>query len=168
MTKVVLEALNDQIKNEIYSSYLYLSMSTHCEAVNLPGFAHWLRLQAQEELTHALKIVKYVEDRGGRVILQVIDQPPAEFASPAALFKDILAHEKHISSLIHKLYALAIKENDYPTQVMLQWFVQEQVEEEKTASEIVEQLKIVGDQSVPLLMLDRQLAGRAGSAGGEE
>lgn len=167
MTKAVLDALNAQIKDELYSSYLYLSMSTHCEAVNLPGFARWLRLQAQEELTHALKIVKFVEDTGGRVILQAIDQPQAEFKSPAELFDQVLKHEKHISSLIHKLYGLAVKENDYPTQIMLQWFVQEQVEEEKTASDIVEQLKIIGNQPVPLLMLDRQLGGRSASATGE-
>ena len=163
LTKVVLDTLNDQIKHELYSSYLYLSMSTHCEEVNLGGFAAWLRLQAQEELGHAMKIRAYIEDRGGRVLLQSIDQPPAEFSTPLELFKQILEHEKHISALIHRLYELSLKENDYPTQVMLQWFITEQVEEEKTAGTIVEQLKMIGESKGQLMMVDRHL-GRRGQA----
>ena len=160
LTKVVADALNDQIKQELYSSYLYLSMSAHCEAENLSGIAHWLRAQSREELAHAMKIRAYMEDRGARVLLQSIDQPPAEFNKPVDLFKQVLEHEKKISSLIHRLYELAIKENDYPTQVMLQWFITEQVEEEKTAEPIVEQLKMVGDSPGQLLMVDRYLGRR--------
>lgn len=162
MTKAVLDALNEQIKNEIYSGYLYLAMSTYSEACNLPGFAHWLRVQAKEELEHAMKFRAYVEDRGARVVLKAIEQPPAEFKSPLQMFQQILEHEKKISSLIHGLYALATKENDYPSQIMLQWFIAEQVEEEKTASAIVEQLKLIGEAPVPLIMLDRHLASRSG------
>jgi ferritin len=160
LTKVILDALNDQIKQELYSAYLYLSMSTHCEAENLGGFAHWLRAQAQEELGHAMKIRAYIEDRGGRVLLQAIDQPPAEFEAPVGLFKQILEHEKKISGCIHRLYELAVKENDYPTQVMLQWFITEQVEEEKTASTLLEQLRMIGGSTGQLMMIDRYLARR--------
>lgn len=163
MTKTVLDALNEQIKDEIHSAYIYLSMSTWCEAANLPGFAHWLRAQTEEELEHAMKLRAYVEDRGGRVVLKAIDAPPTEFKSPLDLFQKVLEHERKISGLIHGLYALAVKENDYPSQIALQWFITEQVEEEKIATGIVEQLKAIGDAPVPLLMIDRQLAARAGS-----
>lgn len=162
MNKAVSDALNDQIAAEIYSAYLYLSMATYCESVNLPGFAHWLRVQFEEELSHAMKIREFVEDRGGRVILQAIDRPPADFKSPVELFSEVLAHEQKISARINSLYALAAKEGDYPTQVMLQWFIAEQVEEEKNASEILERLKMAGDSPGPLFMLDRHLADRKG------
>ena len=160
-SKVVLDALNEQIKQELYSAYLYLSMSTHCEAVNLPGFAHWLRVQSKEELGHAMKFRGHIEDRGGRVRLQAIDQPPAEFKSPLDMFKQILEHEKKISSLINKLYELALKENDYATQIVLQWFISEQVEEEKNVTALVEQLKMIGESAGALIMLDRHLASRS-------
>jgi ferritin len=161
ISKVVSDAINDQIKNEIYSGYLYLSMSTYCESVNLPGFAHWLRAQSKEEIGHAMKLRSFVEDRDGRVILQAIDQPPADFRSPLDLFKNVLEHEKKVSATIHRLYELALKENDYPTQIFLQWFIQEQVEEEKNATQIVEQLKLTGEQPNGLMMIDRMLAARA-------
>jgi len=160
LSKVVQDALNQQIKDELYSSYLYLSMSAYCETINLPGFAHWMRLQSEEELSHAMKLFDYVNDRGGRVVLQGIDQPPAEFNAPLDIFQQVLEHEQKVTGLIHQLYALALKENDYPTQVELQWFIKEQVEEEKSAGEIVEQLKVIGDHSTALLMLDRQLGAR--------
>lgn len=160
LSKVVQDALNQQIKDELYSSYLYLSMSAHCETINLPGFAHWMRLQSEEELSHAMKFFDYVNDRGGRVVLQGIDQPPAEFNAPLDIFQQVLEHEQKVTGLIHQLYALALKENDYPTQVELQWFITEQVEEEKSAGEIVEQLKVIGDHSTALLMLDRHLGAR--------
>ena len=160
LSKVVQDALNQQIKDELYSSYLYLSMSAHCETINLPGSAHWMRLQSEEELSHAMKLFDYVNDRGGRVVLQGIDQPPAEFNAPLDIFQQVLEHEQKVTGLIHQLYALALKENDYPTQIELQWFIKEQVEEEKSAGEIVEQLKVIGDHSTALLMLDRQLGAR--------
>ena len=161
LSKAVSDAMNDQIRHEIYSSYLYLAMSTYCESINLPGFAHWLRLQAAEEHGHAMKFRAYVEDRGGRVTLQAIDQPPAEFKQPLDIFKQVLEHEKKVTSLINKLYETALKDNDYATQIFLQWFISEQVEEEKNATAIIEQLKMIGEAKTALIMLDRHLASRA-------
>lgn len=160
LSKAIQDALNQQIKDELYSSYLYLSMSAHCEAVNLPGCAHWMRLQSEEELSHAMKLFDYLNNRGGRVVLQGLDQPPTEFGSPLDLFQQVLEHEKKVTGLISRLYELAVKENDYPTQIELQWFITEQVEEEQSAGQIVEQLKMVGDHKTALLMLDRQLSAR--------
>lgn len=160
LSKALQEAINEQLKNELYSGYLYLSMSAYCEAINLPGFAHWMRLQSQEEVSHAMKFFDYLNDRDSHVVLQAIDQPPTDFKSPLDIFQRALEHEQKVTAMIHQLYELAVKENDYPTQVELQWFITEQVEEEKTASDIVEQLKMVGDHTPGLLMLDRQLAAR--------
>ncbi len=157
----VQDAINEQIKNELYSAYLYLSMSAHYEAGNLKGFARWMRLQGQEELGHAVKFFDYVNDRGGRVTLQAIAQPPTTWKSSLELFKQVLEHEQKVTGMIHQLYKLATQENDYATQVMLQWFITEQVEEEKSAGEIVEQLKRVGEQGPTLILLDRQLGTRA-------
>lgn len=153
-------ALNDQIQREFHSAYLYLSMAAYFEAQNLPGAAHWMRVQAREEAGHAMKIFEFVNERNGRVILQAIEQPPAEFESPAAVFEAALAHEQYITQSINELYALAVKENDYPTQNMLQWFIDEQVEEEKNASDIVNQFKMIGDSPTALFMMDRHLAAR--------
>lgn len=160
MNQTVEEALNEQIKNEFYSAFVYLSMSAYCEAHNLAGFANWTRMQYEEEVGHAMRLFDFVNDRGGRVNLRAITQPPTEFDSPLQLFQDVLAHERKVTKMIHDLYALAVKENDYPTQVEMQWFISEQVEEEKSASDIVEQLKMVGDSNTALLMLDRELARR--------
>jgi ferritin len=160
LNKKVQEAINEQIKNELYSGYLYLSMSAYFDANNLPGFARWMRLQAEEEQEHALKFFDFVNDRGGRVVLQAIDQPPIEFDSAFAIFRQTLEHEQKVTSLIHHLYELALEENDYPSQVMLQWFIDEQVEEEKNATQIVDTLKMVGDKGQALIMLDRALARR--------
>jgi ferritin len=160
LSKVVEDAINEQIKNELYSAYLYLAMSAHFEVANLPGSAHWMRLQSQEEVEHAMKFFDYVNERGGRVVLQAINQPPAEFKSPLDIFQQALEHEQKVTGMINNLYALAVKENDYPTQVMLQWFIEEQVEEEKSAGDVVEQLKMIGDHIPSLLMLDRQLGAR--------
>jgi ferritin len=160
ISKTLQDAINDQIRHEINSAYLYLGMSMYAYATNLPGIGTWLRLQWQEELGHAMKFAGIVGDRGGRVTLQAIDKPPAEFKSPLDVFQQVLAHEQKITALINKLYETALKENDYSTQVELQWFIREQVEEEKAAAGIVEQLKMVGESGTPLLMLDRQLAAR--------
>ena len=157
-------ALNDQIQKEFHSAYIYLSMSAYFEAQNLAGAAHWMRHQAEEEQAHAMKIFEFVSDRGGRVVLQAIGEPPAGFASPLAVFEAAYAHEQKVTKSIHDLYALAVKENDYPTQVMLQWFIGEQVEEEKNASDIVAQLKMVGDSPAAMFMIDRQLGSRAEAA----
>jgi len=160
LSQAMQDAINEQIKNELYSAYLYLSMAAYSEAANLPGFAHWMRLQAKEEVEHALKFFDYVNERSGRVLLGAIGQPPAEFESPTRVFEQTLEHERKVTGMIHKLYELALKEKDYPTQVMLQWFIDEQVEEEANATQILELLKRTGETGHALAMLDRQLAAR--------
>ena len=160
ISKSVQEALNEQIKNELYSAYLYLAMAAHFESSNLPGFAHWMKIQAAEEVKHSMKFFEYINERGGKVTLKAIDQPPTNYKTPLDIFKSAYEHEQKVTAMIHKLYELSLKENDYPSQVMLQWFVKEQVEEEKTAGDIVEQLKMAGDSSAALLMADRQFAAR--------
>lgn len=156
----VRDALNTQIKSELYSGYIYLSMSAYAEAESLPGFAHWFRKQAEEELAHALRLFDYVNDRGGKVTLMAVEQPPTEFRSPLDLFERALEHERKVTGMIHDLYRTAGEAGDAATQVMLQWFIDEQVEEEKSAGLIVEQLKRAGDHGAALLMLDRALAER--------
>jgi ferritin len=160
LTKTLQDALNDQIKSELTSAYLYLAMSAYFETVHLSGCARWMRLQSREEASHAMKLFGFIHERGGRVVLQTIDQPPAKFKSPLEVFQQALEHERKVTGMIHRLYAVAAKENDYATQVMLQWFIEEQVEEERSASDIVEQLKMIGDQSVGLFMLDQQVGAR--------
>jgi ferritin len=155
------DAINEQIKNELYSAYLYLSMSAYSEDASLPGFANWMRLQAQEEVSHAMKFFDFINERGGRVVLHAIDQPPAEFESPIDLFERTLEHERKVTGMIHQLYELALKENDYPTQVMLHWFIEEQVEEEDSASQILDTLERIGDKAYALVALDRELGRRA-------
>ena len=154
------KTINDQIKNELYSAYLYLSMSAYLEANNLPGSARWMRLQYEEEVSHAMKLFDYIHDRGGRVVLQAIDQPAAEFGSLLEVFQQALEHEQKVTGMINRIYDLAVKENDYPTQIEMQWFITEQVEEEKTAGDIVDQLKMVGDHGPSLIMLDQYLGSR--------
>ena len=164
INKKVNKAMNDQIREELASAYLYLSMAAYCDSINLPGCAHWLLLQAQEEVEHAMKFYGFLCDRDGRVILQAVDQPPVEFKSPLDIFEKVLEHEKKVTALIDKLYALTVEENDHASQVFLQWFVTEQVEEEKGASAIIETLRMVKDDSSALLIVDRELAGRQASA----
>jgi len=154
-------AMNNQITHELYSAYLYLSMSAHFEAGNLPGMARWMRLQAGEERAHALKFFDYINERNGRVTLQAIPQPPADLSTPKAVFDQVLKHEQDVTSLIRQLYELAVEETDYAAQGMLQWFIAEQVEEEKHAGEIVETFKMVGESPMALMMLDRQLGSRS-------
>jgi ferritin len=160
LSRTIQDALNEHMNQEFYASYLYLSMSAYCEEMNLPGFAHWMRTQSQEEYSHAMKMFDFIAEQKGRVILHPIDQPTIEFHSPLDLMQQTLEHERHVTRLINQLYELAVREKDYPTQVHLQWFVTEQVEEEKVASNIVEQLKIIGEQGASLLLLDRELAKR--------
>jgi len=162
LSNSVQDILNDQIKHEFYSAYIYLSMAAHCEAENLAGCAHWLRVQAQEEQSHAMKLFDYIHERGGRVTLQTIPQPPAEFTSILDLFQQVLEHEQKVTGLINRCYETALKDNDYATSIMLQWFIEEQVEEEKNATAIVEQIKLMGASGTALFMLDRQLGARAG------
>ncbi len=168
LSKALQDAMNEQIKNELYSAYLYLSMSAYCEEANLPGFAHWMRLQAQEEVSHAMKFYDFIYERGGRVVLQAIDQPPVEFKSPFHVFEQTLGHEQKVTAMINDLYTLAVEEKDYASQAFLQWFVTEQVEEEDSASQVLETLKMIGDKPHALLMLDRELGGRGAGGAGEE
>lgn len=153
-------ALNKQINAELYSAYLYLAMNSYFNSLSLQGFANWMRIQALEEMTHADKFYKYVTERGGRVTLEAIDKPPAAWKSPLAVFEQVYRHEQKVTSLIHSLVDLAIKEKDHATNTMLQWFVNEQVEEEANADALVQQLKMIGDNGYGLLMLDRELAAR--------
>ena len=161
MNKTIQNAISEQIAREFYSGYLYLSMSAYFQSMNLPGCAQWMRIQYQEEVNHALKLFDYVHEREGHVSLQAIQQPKADFKSPLDVFEQALNHEREVSLTINQLYALTQKENDYPTQIALQWFITEQVEEEKSAGAIVEQIKMIGDNKVALLMLDRQLGARS-------
>jgi ferritin len=160
LSKKMQDAINEQINKELYSAYLYLSMGAWAETQNLPGFAHWMHEQFEEETAHALKFFDHIVDRGGRVTLKAIDAPELEWKSPLAMFEQVLKHEQFVTSLIHNLYALAAKENDYPSQVLLQWYIGEQVEEEKHATYIVDTLKTVGEKGHALVMMDRELAKR--------
>ena len=153
-------AFNDQIKHELYSAYLYLSMAAQFEAENLPGFANWMKKQAAEEQEHAMKFFDFINERGGRVTLQAIDQPAAEFGAPVEVFTAVLEHEQLVTSLIHGLYKLAIEEQDYASQSFLKWFIDEQVEEEANASLILETLKKIGDKGHAIFMLDHKLGER--------
>jgi ferritin len=161
MIKKKLEkAISGQINAELYSSYLYLSMSSYFSSINLNGFANWMRVQAQEEVTHAMKFYDYVIERGGRVIVAAIDAPPAEWDSPLDVLEHVYTHEQKVTGLINDLVNLSVSEKDHATTAFLQWFVTEQVEEESSADEIVQKLKLVGDQGSGLLMLDQQLEQR--------
>ena len=165
LSKKMQAALNEQINAELYSAYVYLAMSAHCEAQNLRGFAAWLRRQAREEVAHAMKIFDFVTDRDGRVALAAVPQPAASYKTPLAMWTKVLEHERHVSALINDLYALAVKEKDFPTEAMLQWFLTEQVEEEKTARQILEQVKMLGPSGSALFFLDRNLGKDAGEKG---
>ena len=158
------DALNDQLKQELYSSYLYLSMSAFCDTQSLTGFAHWLRLQADEEREHAMKFFDFIQDRDSRAVLQAIPQPPRDFGSPVNLFEQVLAHEQEVTSLIEQLYRKAGADQDHATQIFLEWFISEQVEEEKTAKQILETLRLASDSNVGLLLVDRELGARTASA----
>ena len=160
ISKTIQTAIIKQINEEIYSSYLYLSMAAYFDSMNLPGFAHWMKVQSDEERSHAMKFYGYVYDRGGSVTFESIEKPPAKFKSPLDVFNQVLSHEEKITGLINKLYELSMKEKDYPTQNLLQWFISEQVEEEKNDTEIINYLKTLGDSPVSLMMLDRRLAER--------
>lgn len=160
MSKTMQDALNEQMKHEFYSSYLYLSMSAYCERENLPGLARWMRAQAQEETKHAMKIFDHVLDRGGKVELHQLGQPPADFASPKEVFDQAHKHEQQVTASINKVYGLAVDERDFASTVFLDWFVREQVEEEKTSGLLAEQFRMVGEDRPGLLMLDRELGQR--------
>ncbi len=154
------DKLNDQIQREFASAYLYLSMVVYFDNTNLPGFAHWMRMQSREERGHAMRLFDYVLERGGQPQLQAIEEPPMGYDSPFDAVEQALAHERKITETIHELYALAVEEQDYATQSEMQWFVEEQVEEEESAENLVAALRQAGDDSAALFILDRELGQR--------
>ena len=154
------KAINEQINAELYSAYLYLSMSAYFQSQNLPGFANWMRVQFQEETLHALKFYDYLNERGGRVKLAAIDAPAQEWPSTLAVFEETLAHERKVTALINKLVDLSLKLSDHATNIMLQWFVTEQVEEEATAEQVLLELKMIEGNSSALFLMNRELGAR--------
>ena len=168
LSKKMEGALNEQINAELYSAYIYLSMSAYFLSVDLKGFGNWMNTQAQEEVAHQMKMYNFILDRGGNVKLAAIDGPPVKWDSPLAVFEAAYKHEQHVTSLIHALVGLAIEEKDYATKNLMDWFVDEQVEEEASASEIVEQLKLIGGEGQGLLMLDREMGQRKFDPAAEE
>jgi len=163
LTPELEQALNDQLNRESYSSYLYLSMAAHFDGAGFPGFASWMRAQADEEHVHAMKFFDFVNDRGGRVRLQAIAEPPAEFGTPLQVFEASLEHERFITRSIETLYEQA----DRSTQAFLAWFLTEQVEEEKTVGELVDAFRLAAGSGPALLLLDRELGARRAAGGGE-
>ncbi len=159
-SKKLQETMNNQIQAELYSAYLYLAMSIDCQSKNLKGFANWLNVQYQEETMHAMKLLAYMQERGAQVELQAIQAPPSKFGTPVEIFEQVLKHELHVTELIHNLYAVAIEEKDYAAQMFLQWYVNEQVEEEASASEVLEKLKMVEGNNGALFFIDQELAAR--------
>lgn len=154
------DRLNDQIQKEFFSEYLYLSMAAYFEAVDLPGFANYFYVQAQEERDHAMKFFRYVSDTEGRVLLQKLDAPTHDFHTPMAVLKMSLEHERYITRSIHEIVAEALSEKDYSTNAFLNWFLSEQVEEEANATKLIAKLKMVEDDGRGLLLLDNELAKR--------
>jgi ferritin len=160
MDAKVLESITDQIMHELYSAYFYLSMSAWCETENLPGFAAWLKFQAKEEQEHAMKFYDYLLDRGEKVVLKAIAQPPTDFASPREVFEKVYEHEQKVTALINAIYEKALAAKDVATQIELQWFISEQVEEEKNASTILAMINKVASSVGGLYQLDHQLGKR--------
>ena len=154
------KALNGQLNAEYYSSYLYLSMAAYFESIDLPGFANWMRIQVQEEEFHALKFYDYIIERDGRVTLEAIEAPPTEWSSPLNAFEETLKHEQKVTGLINDLVYLAREERDNASEIFLQWFVSEQVEEEDSVNTILGQLKLIKSSPEALFMLDKDLGQR--------
>ena len=154
------EAINKQLNAELYSAYLYLSMAAYFESADLEGFANWMRVQAQEELTHAMKFYDHLVQRGARVTLTMIEAPPTQWDSPLSAVKQVYEHEKMVTALINQLVDLALSLSDHATNNFLQWYVAEQVEEEESSSAVLQKVKLAGDNSSGLLMLDQQLGQR--------
>lgn len=165
LSERVLGALNEQINAELSSAYQYLAMAAYFESINLEGSAQWMKRQSREEVGHAMKIFEFIHDRGGRVSLAAVAQPQAEFDSPLAVWEAVLKQEQGVTARVHALYGLAAEEKDYATEVMLQWFVNEQVEEEKQARGILDQVRLVGVSSSAIFFIDRHLGKEAGEKG---
>ena len=160
LSKKMENALNEQINKEMYSAYLYMSMSAHSTNIGLSGFANWFMVQYKEEMEHAMKIYDYVNDRGGKVSLKAINEPLSTFKDAMDMFQKTLKHEQFITKSINELVDLAIKEKDHATQIFLQWFVTEQIEEEGNDNNIIAKLKFIGENGNGLLMLDKELLAR--------
>jgi ferritin len=160
ISKKMEKALNEQVNAELYSAYLYLSMEAYFKSLNLNGFANWMRVQTQEEVAHGMKIYGFIDERGGRITLKAIEGPQTKWDSPLVVFKDIYKHEQKVTSLINNLVNLAIEEKDHATNTFLQWFVNEQVEEEASADQVVQQLKMMEKAPGGMFMLDRELGQR--------
>mgnify|MGYP000651599030 CR=1 FL=1 len=154
------EGLNGQLNFEVYSAYIYLSMSAYLESINMVGAAHWMQMQAKEELFHNLRFFDYINDRDGRVLLDAVPQPQQEWESILAVFESALEHEKIVTSKICDLIDLAQSEHDHVTNSMLQWFITEQIEEESNAKAIIDKLRMAGDNINALFMIDAELAQR--------
>ena len=162
MNEAVRDGVNRQIGHEFKAGYLYLAMSAHFERTSLLGFAKWMREQAQEELDHAIKLFDFMNHRGARVELGDLAAPPSEFGTPLEIFEAALRHEEKVTELIHELYDLCVEKHDHATQLELNWFVTEQVEEEASVGAIVDQLRMAGENEAAVLMLDRELGTRGG------
>jgi ferritin len=160
LNKKVEEAINKQINAELWSAYLYLSMSAYFESQNLPGFANWMKVQYQEEVSHAMKFFDYINERGGRVNLMPIAEVKTDWKDAIDIFKETLAHEQKVTGMINDLVDLAIVEKDHASNNMLQWYVDEQVEEEANADALLQQLKMLNNNQQGLLMLDKELQSR--------
>jgi ferritin len=154
------KAINEQINAELYSAYLYLSMASYFESQNHKGFAHWMQVQAKEEMSHAMKMYGFVFERGGKVALKAIEQPPSSWKSALNVFENVYEHEQKVTDLISKLVDVARSENDVASENFLMWFIDEQVEEEAHSSQAVEKLKMIGDARQALYMLDREMGAR--------
>jgi len=160
MNKKIAQALNEQVNREMYSAYLYMSMSAYSAEIGLKGFANWFMVQYHEEMFHAMKIYEYLQSRGESITLETIHTPPQKFKNVLDMFTQTLTHEQYITSSINELVELAASKKDHATQIFLQWYVTEQVEEEDNDNEIIAQLKLIGNDTRGLLFLDRELAGR--------
>ena len=160
LSERMMKSLNKQLNAELYSAYLYLSMAAYFESKNLKGFANWMRVQAQEELMHAMKFFDYINERGGRVYLEAIEKPPTEWKSPLDVFEATYEHEVKVTSMINDLVNMAMEEKDHATYNMLQWFVAEQVEEEASADEVRQQLRMIKEDGRGIMMLDKELKQR--------
>ncbi|RKX29973.1 MAG: ferritin [Candidatus Zixiibacteriota bacterium] len=160
ISKKIQDAFNDQVAAEFYSAYLYLSMASYLESIDLPGFANWMRIQYQEEVSHGMKLFDYVIERDGRAIVKAFDAPPSEWDSILNVFEASYVHEQKVTGLINDLMDIAIEEKDHASQIFLQWFVNEQVEEEASVKAIVQQLKLLGDSKGGLFQIDRELGRR--------
>jgi ferritin len=154
------KAINEQINAELYSSYLYLGMAAYFDGINLSGFAHWMKAQAKEEISHAMKFYDFIYARGGKVELGAIEKPSSDFSGALDIAERTLAHEQKVTGMINKLYELALGERDYAFQSLLKWFIDEQVEEEESATKLIERVKLVGEKGPNLLMLDKELGAR--------